>query len=321
MAIRFHIAVDRPESVAFALSPLAEAFLSLHALLHPKTHVQQHSWIREMQRLPQRVKHGVREFGFLYFESLPAFGFAATPGEPTDFEEQLRVVERLPAEEFARQAAAGPLSPEAAAELRQRLLEFLGAYWREGFEATWAELEPRLAEAARRAEKAVAARGVLAFLGEQRLLQVEPEARTVIRLSERRHEVTIGPDNPLLLLPSAYVWPNLRVNCDPAWPTAIIYATEVPARSQPPERLVETLRATADGTRLQILKLIAERPRSTEELAPLVGLSESGLSKQLRRLADAGLLEQRRDGYYVLYALERERLAGLSGDLLDFLDG
>jgi DNA-binding transcriptional ArsR family regulator len=320
VAITFRFAADGPESVAFGLSPLAEAFLSLHALLHPKTHVQQHPWIREMQRLPQPVKQGVREFGFLYFDRLPAFAFAAAPGGATGFDEQLRIVEGLPGEEFARQAARDPLEPSEATELRRRLLEFLDAYWREGFEATWSELEPRLAETARWAEKTIAARGVLAFLEEQRQLTVEPEARKVIRRSERRHDVTIGPDNPLLLLPSAYVWPNLRVNCDPPWPTAMIFATEAPERSQPPDRLLETLRATADPTRLQILKLIAERPRSTEELAPLVGLSESGLSKQLRRLADVGLLEQRRDGYYVLYALERERLAALSGDLLDFLE-
>ena len=68
------------------------------------------------------------------------------------------------------------------------------------------------------------------------------------------------------------------------------------------------LRAASDPTRLRILRLVGERPRSTEELAPLVGLSESGLSKHLRALTDAGLLTTRRQGWYVLYDLERERL-------------
>ena len=47
-------------------------------------------------------------------------------------------------------------------------------------------------------------------------------------------------------------------------------------------------RALADETRLQVLRLIAERPRSTQELAPLVGLSEAALSKHLRFLAEVG---------------------------------
>lgn len=71
--------------------------------------------------------------------------------------------------------------------------------------------------------------------------------------------------------------------------------------------------------RLRALRLIAERPRSTQELAPLVGISEAGLSKQLRALADAGLVSSRRDGYYVLYSLVPERIAPLSDALLRYL--
>jgi DNA-binding transcriptional ArsR family regulator len=65
---------------------------------------------------------------------------------------------------------------------------------------------------------------------------------------------------------------------------------------------------------------VAERPRTTEELAPLVGLSESGLSRHLRVLTDAGFLESRRDGWYVLYSLRRDRIAALSAELLGYVD-
>jgi DNA-binding transcriptional ArsR family regulator len=74
-----------------------------------------------------------------------------------------------------------------------------------------------------------------------------------------------------------------------------------------------------DATRLRALKLIAEQPRTTQELAPLVGISEAGLSKHLRALANAGVVETRRDGYYVLYSLVPELLEPLSGALLSFL--
>lgn len=79
------------------------------------------------------------------------------------------------------------------------------------------------------------------------------------------------------------------------------------------------LRALADETRLRALKLIAAQPRSTQELAPLVGISEAGLSKHLRLLARAGLVRTKRQGYYVLYSLDKERIAPLSETLLDFL--
>jgi DNA-binding transcriptional ArsR family regulator len=87
----------------------------------------------------------------------------------------------------------------------------------------------------------------------------------------------------------------------------------------PSEDLLRLLRALGEPTRLRALKLIAERPRSTQELAPLVGISEAGLSKHLRQLADAGLVEARREGYYVLYSLVPERIEPLTEALRRFL--
>ena len=83
--------------------------------------------------------------------------------------------------------------------------------------------------------------------------------------------------------------------------------------------MLRALRALGEATRLRALQLIAERPRSTQELAPLIGISEAGLSKHLRLLAEAGLLETRREGYYVLYSLVGERLAAISDALPAFL--
>ena len=68
------------------------------------------------------------------------------------------------------------------------------------------------------------------------------------------------------------------------------------------------------------MKLIAERPRSTQELAPLVGISQAGLPKHLRLLARAGVLETRREGYYVLYSLAPDRIDALPDAVRRFMD-
>ena len=127
-----------------------------------------------------------------------------------------------------------------------------------------------------------------------------------------------------MLAPSVYVWPHVRVNCDPPWPLGLVFpASSIVRESRPripPAQLTGVLRALADDTRLRALRLIAERPRSTQELAPLVGVTEAALSKHLRTLAEAGLLERHRDGYYVLYRIVPDRVAALAPSLEAFLE-
>jgi DNA-binding transcriptional ArsR family regulator len=45
------------------------------------------------------------------------------------------------------------------------------------------------------------------------------------------------------------------------------------------------------------------------------------MSKHLQKLAAAGLVATRREGYYVLYSTDLERLEPLSGTLLAYVAG
>jgi DNA-binding transcriptional ArsR family regulator len=50
-------------------------------------------------------------------------------------------------------------------------------------------------------------------------------------------------------------------------------------------------------------------------------VSEAGLSKHLRMLARAGLVRARREGYYVPYSVDLDRVSTLSEVVLLFLAG
>ena len=113
------------------------------------------------------------------------------------------------------------------------------------------------------------------------------------------------------------------MNCDEPWPLTLVYPARFvieEARPRIPSAdLVDVLDALGNATRLRALKLTAERPRSNQELAKLVGLTEAGMSKHLQKLAAVGLVATRRDGYYVLYTTDLERLRPLSATLLEYL--
>jgi DNA-binding transcriptional ArsR family regulator len=209
-------------------------------------------------------------------------------------------------------------------ELARMLAELLADYWDEAFAAEWERLEPRLATAVSDAGRTIASEGLYALLrGLSPRLRVDASREEFGLDIPHDHRVEITGSNRLVLVPSAFVWPHVRVNCDDPWPLSVIYpASFVVADARPripSADLVQLLRALGDDTRLRALRLIAERPRSTQELAPLVGISEAGLSKHLRQLAQVGVVTTRRDGYYVLYSVDTDRLAPLSQTLLAFL--
>jgi DNA-binding transcriptional ArsR family regulator len=204
-----------------------------------------------------------------------------------------------------------------------RFAAMLDAYWQDAFAVEWQRLEPRLADSVVAAGQLIAGSGIFAFLvGLAPQLRVDPDGSAFGLDVPHDHDVALGPRNPVLLIPSVYVWPHVLVNCDPPWPLALVYrAPHLAERLRQPTspELVRVLGALADPTRLRILRQIARRPGSTQELAPIVGLSEAGTSKHLRLLAAAGLVETRREGYYVLYSLADRRLGELSGDLRHYI--
>ncbi|HKP18244.1 MAG TPA: DUF5937 family protein [Gaiellaceae bacterium] len=358
MAIRVRVPESPNGLVHVAPAPLAEAVLSLHVLMDPKGHPLQHPWIRRMRRLSPALKREIRTFFFLYSDITADFMLPERAEATQTFEEALAAFAAMAPEraqyEIARPAffymepSAGPESldqdevrerirrrlaycdaggPELAEQLfddpaavQARIVDMLAAYWAESFAAEWERLEPALAEEAEHAVR----EDPIELLGRIRSeLEVDPAERRLVRRSLHDHDVTVDPANPLRLIPSVYVWPHVRINCDGPWPLAVLYPPRTMggrlSHTTPPEALLRGLRAAADPTRLRILRLVAARPRSTEELAPLVGLSESGLSKHLKALTAAGLLSTRRQGWYVLYRIEREQLAALGGDLVRYV--
>jgi DNA-binding transcriptional ArsR family regulator len=356
MAIRFALADDQEAALAFGYSPLLETVLSLHVLVGPKHHALQHEWVRAMRGLRPALRREIAELSFLYRWTLPNCILPSATTGYEDFDDELARLRSLRVDVAAfelvrplydhggtrprsiladadvrstvlkRAASFGAATRRAAKllfddprEFVERFARLLEAYWEEAFAEEWRRHEPALAESVVTAGREIASDGVFTFLiGLAPTLRVDPTASTFGLDVPHDHEVALSSYNPLLLVPSIYVWPHVRINCDAPWPLCLVYRAPHLAESlrhaSPPE-LVGVFRALADPARLRILQQIADRPRSTQELAPLVGLSEAGTSKHLRLLAGAGILETRREGYYVVYSLVRERLEALPADL------
>jgi ubiquinone/menaquinone biosynthesis C-methylase UbiE len=74
--------------------------------------------------------------------------------------------------------------------------------------------------------------------------------------------------------------------------------------------LADRIQALADPTRLRVLALLRIMELSVGELAQILGQSQPRVSRHLKILADAGVLERRKEGSWVFLTLsDRDRVA------------
>jgi DNA-binding transcriptional ArsR family regulator len=118
-------------------------------------------------------------------------------------------------------------------------------------------------------------------------------------------------DRGLLLIPSVFAWPKVFMVTAPPWQPALIYPARgigmlwESQRDAAPEALARLL-----GRNRAAVLMALDCPRSTTELAGLLGVTSGGISQQLTVLAEAGLVNRRRVRRHVLY------LRTLDGDAL-----
>ena len=132
-------------------------------------------------------------------------------------------------------------------------------------------------------------------------LSYEDGLLTVRTKNDYRYERDLAGDG-LMLMPSAFVWPDVVTGFQPPWQPTVIY----PARGigtlwadAAPEAGRSLTRLLGAG-RAAVLAALDE-PASTSALARRLGLAPSSVSAHLTVLKAAGLLTSHRERHRVLY--------------------
>ena len=92
-----------------------------------------------------------------------------------------------------------------------------------------------------------------------------------------------------------------------------------PSNKQAIKLKAKLFRGFSDPSRLGILEVLRQGPRTVTELVELTGLSQSNTSNHLSCLRECGLVVSEQRGRYVCYQLSDERIGALletAGDVL-----
>jgi DNA-binding transcriptional ArsR family regulator len=311
MPVTFRLPAAQPDAVlAHGRSPLAEAAFSLCVLVNPREFCVHARWVRRCSHeLPVELRRQIHEHAPLFAGTIPGF-LTATTSTSAGWESELARVTSMDSVSARREVMLATRRDHdndgRTAVLRRRwrddpplalhrLADLLDRYWHAAFQDEWRRTLPLLDAEIERRRNESAGEGILT-VGDGTIV-----AGTECFNLDRR----LSQGQRITLVPSSFLWPRVCVEPGPEWPAAVFYP--LPERS-PRTRsdagdttLLATLRATADSTRFAILQLVVDRPRSTQELAKLLSMSESAVSQHLRQLRSAGVVTTRRDGHYVLY--------------------
>jgi SAM-dependent methyltransferase len=86
------------------------------------------------------------------------------------------------------------------------------------------------------------------------------------------------------------------------------------------QRASSLFRLLADSTRLRLLRVLAQDRFNVSELTGILGVAQSGVSRHLGLLKEAGLLAEEREAGFVYYRLSDEGRANGQGPLWALLD-
>ncbi|MGD0968750.1 MAG: metalloregulator ArsR/SmtB family transcription factor [Candidatus Aquilonibacter sp.] len=341
-----------PQHVRFGFSVARECLRGIEVLLHPAKHAEQMPWVRDARRrLPRDVRAAMERFRFFFEPTTEVFPYLWNETRKPSFDADVMalrsdlgayrdaVVRRLSGKRlFEAAELAAMRRPRwyraAAAEYSQRhphSREMLDAFVRSPAESlrafcamladfharvfapAWDAIDARLlADIAMRCK-------VLHDFGAAALL------RTLGTKFDGDAEIRFDARSRLLLTPSFFTWPRhellvLRtprgLRCTIAYPIPPLTAKT--AKLADDDDLARACAALGDPLRLRVLALLKERELSTRELAGYLKISEPVTSRHLRALLEAGLVKQRRSGYFVMYALHREALTRLTDALSSF---
>jgi len=123
-------------------------------------------------------------------------------------------------------------------------------------------------------------------------------------------------------VPSCYIGPYFAYMRHPGLLTVFYncLATPMSEEAVKPPTLFPILKALADETRLQIMALLRGREMYAQEIVERLGISQAAVSRHLKLMSSAGVLQVRPHKGAKYYSINAEVLRQLSRALQDFTD-
>ncbi|WP_199564891.1 ArsR/SmtB family transcription factor [Spongiactinospora rosea] len=292
----------------FAISPLWEVVASVRVVKNPAAHAVHRPWVERVRPRLARVRWPMLH-ALVPVPTRTIVGFVCPPPSTSapDLGTELAAMRGMGSQ------VRGELPGDVPAALRpllddpedglERLAAEIAGYWEAALAPYWTRIAALLESDVLYRSRLLAEGGVARVFAD--LAAQVYWAGDTLRI---RHRWATGTrplrGRGLLLVPSAFAWPDVFSVSTPPWQPTLRYTprgigTLWERRAAEPDA-PEALAAVLGRTRARLLAAL-DQPVSTKELAGRTGLSEAGANQHLTALRRAGLASAHRAGRRVLY--------------------
>ena len=309
--IRYRFGQNDLLQTRFAIAPLMELIGAFYVLRRPERYVVHRRWVEwaapRTRHLDLALLDAAAPVGGSYWPVFPS-PLPQLP-HPTIEVELARVRETPPdgaAAEIRRRypdgvpAAARPFVDDPAQALRE-LVRQMRALWDAALAPRWTTISALLeSEITSRARSLVAVGSRAAFADLHPSVSWETDCLRIQPTAKSAAEVNLA-GRGLLLIPSAFTWPEVWPRTDPPWDPALVYPPAGIGNLWASGYSDDTALDSLIGRRRARILRELDRPAATLDLARRMGVSAGGISDHLSILRRSGLVTRHREGRRIVY--------------------
>ena len=299
-------------------SPLHEMMASMHVICNPEHHTGRQKWWEnlkeqvELELLVEIQRLGKVTNDWLILMDIPT----QMPFIELDVTESMYILKKYTLSKWKK--IFEPYGKSISILEKNQILEVIEKYYESYFKEELFFLEPSLIRALKKLYEEWKVIGIAASLGKfHNRLHIEDEEIVLLKNKEyhfKYNELELIQVTGSTFLSPHLILGNIKKNL---FLVKHFYAESV--ETIPPQELTKIYNGLADSTRLMILKYLKKRPDNTKHLAEKLNISEAAVSKQLKILVEAGLVEKQRKGNYVFYSIFTETLDFLTYRIYEYL--
>jgi DNA-binding transcriptional ArsR family regulator len=284
----------------FVYWPLNEMFCALHILMKPEHHLHRNKWIKKVSN-DQKILNEIKKYGNVTEEYCIVMDFCSYFEECTDLNvlSSIEFLSNIPLNKINK--IFKNYDKKITQSQYNGLLELLKKFYINIFADELKYIEPMMTRILKKKAKIAEEIGIFNFVDKihERIKVNEEE---IIFYKNKEYVVKKKEVKTIIINLSTFISPHLMLGLigDNLYLTYLI-ELEV-CENQSPKDLERTLKALGDGTRLKILKEISRKGKSTQELSVELKISEAAISKALKFLYEAELVEKERQGNYIIYS-------------------